>query len=170
MISETQAKKYCKDDISLIENYDLAINDKTRKWDCHHRLGIDKSRKQLILCELYENRPFTELIFLPHEEHLSLHTTLDNNPFFGKHLSKEHKDKISKAKIGNHNAPTKPILQYTKEGKLIKEWSSSIEASRVLGIHRGNIISCCKGKRNSAGGFVWLYVNDKLFKVSSASL
>lgn len=29
MINETYAKRFCKDDISLIENYELAINDKT---------------------------------------------------------------------------------------------------------------------------------------------
>ena len=37
MISENQVKKYCREDISLIENYDKAINDKTQTWDCHHR-------------------------------------------------------------------------------------------------------------------------------------
>jgi hypothetical protein len=36
MISEYRAKKYCADDISLIENYDKAIND-SAIWDCHHR-------------------------------------------------------------------------------------------------------------------------------------
>ena len=29
MISETQVKRYCSEDISKIENYDKAINDKT---------------------------------------------------------------------------------------------------------------------------------------------
>lgn len=33
--------KYCREDISLIENYDKAIADKSKKrWVCHHRLGV----------------------------------------------------------------------------------------------------------------------------------
>ena len=30
--------KICCEDISLIENYESAISDKTEMWDCHHRL------------------------------------------------------------------------------------------------------------------------------------
>ena len=37
MINEGCAKKYCCEDLSLIENYELAINDQTQTWDCHHR-------------------------------------------------------------------------------------------------------------------------------------
>ena len=55
------------------------------------------------------------------------------------------------------NKPTKPILQYTKDGVFIKEWTSEIEASRVIGINQGNITKCCQDKRKSAGGFVWKY-------------
>ena len=38
MISKSNAEKYCAEDISLIENYKDAINDKFYKWHCHHRL------------------------------------------------------------------------------------------------------------------------------------
>lgn len=37
MICEHTVKKFCKDDISKIENYELAINDSSM-WHCHHRL------------------------------------------------------------------------------------------------------------------------------------
>lgn len=40
MISKNQTRKYCCEDISKIENYDKAVNDKTQKWDCHHRAEI----------------------------------------------------------------------------------------------------------------------------------
>lgn len=40
MISLNTAKKYCKDDISKIENYEQAINDKENIWECHHRLQL----------------------------------------------------------------------------------------------------------------------------------
>ena len=40
MINEHNAKKFCKEDISKIENYDKAIADTTQVWDCHHRTEI----------------------------------------------------------------------------------------------------------------------------------
>ena len=63
-------------------------------------------------------------------------------------LSEEHKLKLSKK-----------ILQYTKSGEFIREWQSAYEAMRELGINRGNICACCKGKRPYAGGYVWRYAD-----------
>lgn len=36
MINEKNARKYCYQDISLIENYDKAIADTEHMWHCHH--------------------------------------------------------------------------------------------------------------------------------------
>lgn len=35
MINEKQARKYCKEDISKIKNYEKAIADTTKTWQCH---------------------------------------------------------------------------------------------------------------------------------------
>ena len=157
MISETQAKKYCKDDISLIENYEEAINDNTQKWHCHHRRESVYTKKGLIEIGEYYHRPAIELIFMTEEEHKRFHSKGKNNPLFGKHHSEKTRKKISKAKIGNHCKPTKPIIQYSKECEFIKEWTSAKEASRVLGINKSHIAACCKGKRKSSGGYIWKY-------------
>ena len=143
MINEKNAKLYCKDDISLIENYDIAVNDKTRRWVVHHRRGTIYSKEGLIEIGEYYKRPAIELIFMLEEEHDRFHNA-------GKHLSKESKDKIGEAN-------SKPVLQYTKDGEFIKEWIGAREAGRVIGINNSHIIQCCKGKRKSVGGFVWTY-------------
>ena len=52
---------------------------------------------------------------------------------------------------------SKPILQYSKSGEFIKEWQSAVEVKLVLGIDNSHIMACCKGKRKSAGGFIWRY-------------
>ena len=44
MINFRYAKSYCKDDISLIENFEKAIAD-DNIWDCHHRKEITTSKK-----------------------------------------------------------------------------------------------------------------------------
>ena len=55
MINESQAKIYCKEDISKIKNYDLAIADTTQTWDCHHILGEILNSKQLTDHDFYYN-------------------------------------------------------------------------------------------------------------------
>lgn len=97
---------FCCDDLSLIENYDKAINDETQIWDCHHKLEIELnlSRDELKEKDLYYNRPASELIFLTHEEHQRIHKTYQNpmtgktgeqNPFYGKSHTKETKRILS---------------------------------------------------------------------------
>lgn len=75
MINEKYTKLYCIDNISLIENYDKALDDKTQTWVCHHRLEIDekKSQQQLKAEGRYYHRPASELIFLTNSEHWTLH-------------------------------------------------------------------------------------------------
>ena len=90
-------KYFCKDDISLIENYDKAISDKEQTWQCHHRRELETPRKELIKIGEYYNRPAEELVFLTKSEHNALHNTLK---FKGKTLSDETKIKISVALKG----------------------------------------------------------------------
>lgn len=52
---------------------------------------------------------------------------------------------------------SKPVLQYTLDGKFVKKWKSVIDVQRNLGYSCGNISSCCLGKRKSANGFIWKY-------------
>ena len=101
MINEKLAIKYCKNDISQIENYDKAIADKSQVWHCHHRRETIYSRSGLIEIGEYYNRPACELIFLTKSEHIRLHKIGENNPNFGKpawnngkHHSEETKQQL----------------------------------------------------------------------------
>ena len=55
----------------------------------------------------------------------------------------------------------KPVIQYDKNNNKIKEWKTIAEASKKLLINDANISSCCKGKRNIAGGYIWKYKEVK---------
>ena len=132
MINFRKVKKFCKDDISLIENFEKAISDSNQTWDCHHRRENIYSRKELIENNEYFHRPAEELIFLTPFEHNSLHKKGNKNmlgkPSWnkgrqfsnetklkiskalkgkntwmkGKHLTEEHKQKISNSLKGKH--------------------------------------------------------------------
>ena len=110
MINEG-VKNFCNEDLSLIENYEKAIEDKEQTWDCHHRKGTIVSKKELIENNEYYNRPASELIFLPKKEHISLHKK-------GKHHTEEAKRKMSAAKQGkpswNKGKKCKPHSPETK--------------------------------------------------------
>ena len=98
-------KMYCKEDISLIENYEQAINDETQIWLCHHRdevktlpsgIKVVRSVKELKENGRYYHCPANELIFLTLSEHSRLHgKTLE-----GRHHSDETKRKIGAAGKG----------------------------------------------------------------------
>lgn len=106
--------KFCCEDISLIENYESAISDKTEMWDCHHRLethdengnvrtkGSDLTVDELIARNIYYYRPAKELIFLPKREHLRLHQSL-------RIMSEETKKKLSIINTG------KTVPDYVRE-------------------------------------------------------
>lgn len=59
-------------------------------------------------------------------------------------------------KTGKDHPLSKPVLQI-KDNVVIQEFSGTLEAERITGISHGNIIGCCHGKRNCAGGFQWKY-------------
>ena len=144
MINTNNAKRYCSEDLSLIENYHEAIADEERMWDIHHRRECDSegrtlfTKKQLIDLGLYLNRPASELIFVTKSMHGKLH-------------------REQREKWGKKNSIS--IIQLTKDGELVKEWPSACEAERQLGIAQSHICSCLKGYRKSAGGFVWRYAH-----------
>ena len=117
MINKYLAKKFCKEDISKIENYEKAIADDTQTWHCHHRTEIwwNCSKKDLIANECYYNRKACELIFLTPAEHKSLHSK-------GKIVSEETKQKMSKALKGHLcNEETKRKISAANKGKIVSE-------------------------------------------------
>lgn len=54
-------------------------------------------------------------------------------------------------------APTHPIKQYDLNGNFIQDWNRIIDVEKELGIANQTITNCCKGIKNSAGGFIWRY-------------
>jgi group I intron endonuclease len=110
-----------------------------------------------------------------------------NNNWLGKKHSQESKDKISKAhlgmrysdevnkkkssrgtfgngreswvkgKFGKDHPRAKAILQFSKDGEFLREWSSGVEITNELGFNNANICSCCNGSLKSSSGYVWKY-------------
>lgn len=162
MINVKKVKCYCKDDISLIENYDKAINDNLQTWQCHHRRETIYSKSDLIEIGEYYNRPAIELIFLTPKEHISLHHK-------GKtfKLSEETKRKISESVKGEkngfygkkHSEETKKKMSESHKGKNRKPKSEE---------HKRKISSLLKGRVPWHKGKTGIYSEETKRKMSES--
>ena len=131
MINEAYLRKYCCEDISLIENYNEAVNS-SEKWQCHHKLEITlhKTSQELIEMGLYYNRPASELICLSEKKHKQLHykNGISNfstkygkdHPMYGKHHSEETKQKMKKPKSEEHKQKLRKPKSEEHKQKLSK--------------------------------------------------
>ena len=112
MIDTRSARRFCRDDIIKVENYDKAIADTTQTWHLHHRdevrilpsgMVARRSREELIENWRYYSCPANELIFLTSSDHKKLHSRNGNNPFLGMRHTEETLRKMSEAKKGKNN-------------------------------------------------------------------
>ena len=70
--------KYCND-ITNVENFELAKIDKFEGWDLHHINGEKMSVADLKKAGLYFNRPADEFVFLKHDDHIRRHQLIKSN-------------------------------------------------------------------------------------------
>ena len=141
MINESRVKKYCKEELSKIENYDKAIADTTQVWHCHHRTEIwwNCTAQDLIENECYYNRKACELIFLTHAEHRRLHNM---------HMSESTRKKMSDSMKGKNKGKflsedTRKKMSEAKKGKVHSEETKN-KISKAL---KGMTWKLINGKR-----------------------
>ena len=65
-----------------------------------------------------------------------------------------------RAKKQINGKKSKPVLQFTLEDILIKEYPSTKQVERELGFDQGHICDCCKGKYKTAYGYKWKYAKE----------
>lgn len=143
MISEKTARKYCREDITLIKNYAEAVADKTRTWCCHHINGEPFTgfcKKDLKKMNMYVNRPASELVFVTRKMHDKLHGTCKKlcesnkgktSPLKGKtleHRSEDTRKKISESLKGK--TPSEETRQKMSESHKGKYWFNNGEINK----------------------------------------
>lgn len=66
---------------------------------------------------------------------------------------REHRERVE-----GTSSFCKAVLQKTLSGETIKKFPSGAAASRETGVRTSHICEVCKGRRQSAGSFLWSYV------------
>jgi group I intron endonuclease len=101
------------------------------------------------------------------EEYWCNYFNVANNPTFYNRTNKgfgmvvgfKYNNDQKQLMSNNHK---KLYYQYSLDGEFIKEWKGTDDIFNKLGIGRGDISSCCKGKQKTAGGFIWSYKLEKI--------
>lgn len=89
-------------------------------------------------------------------------------PHKGKKLTQEHKNKIKQTRSFLKNRKNtwqiSPVIQYSLDGKFVKEWESQTEATKFLNKTGDGIGACCRGKQKTAYGYIWEFKNKNKTK------
>lgn len=99
----------------------------------------------------------------------------EKNIWYGKVKSEDYRAKICQSMrdyYNTHRVSTEtkeriaksisiPVQQFSKSGELISTYDSATIAGNLVGVDSSCIIKVCKGKRKSAGGYIWKYANQQ---------
>ena len=117
----------------------------------------DKSVKRFYIHRL------VAVTFIPNPNNLPLVNHKDQNPQNNRvenleWCTQKYNVNYADAQEKRIKKESKPVAQYTLDGKLVATYLSASDAGRQTGIHQGNISACCRGDKKTAGGFIWRYV------------
>ena len=82
-----------------------------------------------------------------------------NNPLSKSKYNPPHKN-------GYENPNAKQILQFSKEGILIKKWGCMKDAADSLNINYINISKCCRGIQKQTNGSRWEYYDTEKYLIA----
>ena len=120
-------------------------------------LHVDGKRKMLrvhrLVCEAFHENP----------DNKSEVNHVNENKTDNRACNLEWSTRTENCNHGSRNervakALSKPIGQFSLDGKLIKVWQSACEARRQTGFDQGYVGAVARGKFKQAYGFIWKYI------------
>lgn len=111
---------------------------------------IEKARKSRLL--FYKNNPDTRVRL----SKLAKLKVGAKNPFYGKKLTQEHIEKMTKARVEAISGEKNPLAVKVRCKESGVVYGTAKEASQAVGLkHSTTILKAAKGQIKSAGGFTW---------------
>lgn len=130
-------------------------------YEIDHINGIkNDNRLENLRCVTHTenmNNPITK-------EKLRTANTGEKNPMYGKKLSEKRRKQISEQNIKKWKEGVinkrKPIIQYTLDGKFVKEWKSATDCSKETDFRQSGIQYACNGGHFDKKRNKWLNINQ----------
>lgn len=121
------------------------------------------------------SKSHTGMVFTDeHRKNISIANQKETAGFHNHRHTEETKQKQREAtaarnatlewKLNNRMKLSKPVVQLSINGEVIKVWGWVKGASEALGILTSGIIRCCNGINKTAGGYSWKYLYDQTRK------
>lgn len=108
-----------------------------------------------LVAEAFIPNPY-DLPLINHKDENSKNNHVDNLEW----CNYSYNNSYNNVRIKAATNKRKIVLQYTKDGIFIREWSHAREAAEVLHISKRAIYECCKGRSKTSGGFIWKRKED----------
>lgn len=135
-----------------------------RYWKCIHRLVaeafLENPNNLPQVNHINENK---ELNFVWVNDDGSIDESKSNLEYCSMEYNQNygtHQQRSAAARL-NHPILSKQVLQYSLNGELLNEFSSTMDVQRQLGFRCSHIGECCRGEYNTAYGFIWRYKNGE---------
>lgn len=93
------------------------------------------------------------LPYINHRDENKLNNTISNIEWCTPKYNIEYSHVLKKS----NEITSKPVLQFTKDGKFVAEFDSASEAARAIGVTKSFVCSVCRGRKKIARGFVFKY-------------
>ena len=113
-----------------------------RSWECAKRAGEDLCIPESSIRQCCKGKIKT------------------SGNYVWRYFSETKGENIHPVKKNSGGQNKQPVLQFDLLGHFIKEWESATQAFSELGINNSMIIRCCKGRLNTAGGYIWKYAKE----------
>lgn len=115
--------------------------------------GTRKTKKvhRLVADAFIPNK--NNLPLVNHKDECKTNNNVDNLEWCDSRYNNTYGTRVERAR----KSIVKRVIQYSPDGIFVAKWESITQASETLHIYTSSITECCKGKRKTAGGYVWKY-------------
>lgn len=150
-------------------NHILTFNNKKRYYTVAlHHDGVRKDRYVHRLVALAFLPNLNNLKYVNHKDHNTHNNTIENlewctssenarHSYENKRRELEYKTVRKEAIKKMIDSTKKQVLQYDLNMNLLNIFESGAEASRQTGVNSKGISLVCRGKRKTAGNFIWRF-------------